>query len=327
MHPTISIQSGLMACRQIATAAVMALLVVGCVAGEMASPVPAPTPTLESTWTPAPTRTPKPQPTATPLPASGLTPSTPTATLPPTWTPEPSWTPEPTWTPAPTWTPKPQPTVTLSLSSGQVSSTPTATAPPTWTPVPQPTATPSSPSGSKSATPRPTPQRHWPHPTLAIPPGMSTVITGTSGKWVMGGARSSSSAIAYSRNVSDRAGQQYTCIYYHDGTVIPRINLAFPSPLRFHEKAQAVGGATQGAVRTVTTVAGDTLPVDWRTWVSRTDRLRLRGDMAQTLIGEVIRRQASGFKLHLPDNPELSRTYSTAGLAKALETNVMHCFQ
>ena len=252
---------------------------------------------------PQPTPTAMPAPTATPMPTATPTPQpTPTAVPAPTATPTPAPTATPT--PAPTATPTPAPTAT-------------PTPAPTATPTPAPTATP---------TPQPTPTATAvPLPTLEFIPDSSTLpngleITGYIGDWRLGEGPHPTIRGVYARNLRnvDDQSQQYTCFYYPDSRgEVPRVNLAFPYPLKI------TATVNRRAVNGITTVGGEAISVNWQTWTSRQDRIVLRGRVARDFLGAIIEQQAQEFTLTLPDNPELSATYSVVGLVQALESNGM----
>lgn len=234
--------------------------------------------------------------------------------------PTPMATPAPTATPMPTATPTPQPTPTAMPAP-----TETPTPMPTATPTPQPTPT-ATPAPTATPTPQPTPTATTvPLPTLEFIPDRSTLpmgieVTGYIGDWRLGEGPHPNIREVYVRNlrnVGDQS-QQYTCFYYPDSKgEVPRVNLAFPYPLKI------TATVNQRAVNSVTTVGSKAISVTWQTWVSRQDRIVLRDRDARNFIGAIIKRQAQEFTLTLPDNPELSATYSVAGLVQAMESNGM----
>ena len=119
------------------------------------------------------------------------------------------------------------------------------------------------------------------------------------------------------RKVGDRY-QGYTCFYYPDSRgEVPRVNLAFPYPLKITAKEN------RRAVKSITTVGSEAIPVNWQTWVGHQEWVVLRGRAARDFLGAIIEQQAQEFTLTLPDNPELSATYSVVGLVQALESNEM----
>ena len=193
-----------------------------------------------------------------------------------------------------------------------VASQPTPTATPVPTATPTPTATP------------------VPLPTLEFIPDRSTLsggveITGYIGDWRLGEGPHPQHKHIYTRNLRNVAdqSQQYTCFYYPDSPEeVPRVNLAFPYPLKI------TATVNQLAVNGTTRVGGETIRVLWQTWTSRKDRLVLRDSAARNFIEAIIERQGQEFTLTLPDNPELSTTYSTVGLVQALEFNgMLDCYR
>ena len=130
---------------------------------------------------------------------------------------------------------------------------------------------------------------------------------------------------AGNKSINDRRGQQYTCYYYLDGREVPRINLAFSKNLAYTVVKNQYG-ELQGAIKATTTVDGVTIPLDWRTWTSRVDRIRLRGDHAARLVQEMRDRNATEFGLTLHDDQELSKTYDVSSLIDAMAINGMTCF-
>ena len=223
----------------------------------------------------------------------------PTHTPYPTQLPLPTHTAFPTGTRVATYTPTPSPTSTTNLT---VTSQPTSKPRPTLTSLPTPILLPTS---------------------DAIVP----TLLGKVGDWRLGAT--DASHLGYrGRTVTNIAdgSQQYTCINYLDGEVIARVNVIFPYELN-HEVVRNKQGELQGLVKSITSVADDAVPVEWRTWVSRTDRLRLRSNDAVLLVNEIVDQKAKEFTLELLDNPELSATYSTISLVEALDSNQMTCFQ
>ena len=67
--------------------------------------------------------------------------------------------------------------------------------------------------------------------------------------------------------------------------------------------------------------------MEWRTWASRADRIRLRRGEAIILLREIRDRRATAFMLSLTDNPELSGPFSVTDLVDAMATNRMKCFE
>ena len=232
--------------------------------------------------------------------------------------PTPTAMPAPTATPMPTATPTPQPT-------------PTAVPAPTETPTPMPTATPTpQPTPTATAVPLPTVEftlamaasaaaTAVPLPTLELISKEVKVI-GDIGDWRLAEGPHPGLRGLYMRalrKVGDRY-QGYTCFYYPDSRgEVPRVNLAFPYPLKI------TATVNRRAVNGITTVGGEAISVTWQTWEDRQDRIVLRGRAARDFLGAIIEQQAQEFTLTLPDNPELSATYSVAGLVQALESNGM----
>ena len=205
---------------------------------------------------------------------------------------------------------------------------PTGTRVATYTPTPSPTST-----TNLTPTPQPTSKSRptlTPLPTPILAPTSGTIVPtllGKVGDWQLSTA--DASHLGYrARTVINTAdgAQQYTCINYLDGEAIARVNVKFTYELN-HEVVRNKQGELQGSVKSITRVAGDVVPVEWRTWVSRTDRLRLRSNEAVLLVSEIVDQQAKEFTLELMDNPELSATYSTISLIEALDSNHMTCFQ
>ena len=131
--------------------------------------------------------------------------------------------------------------------------------------------------------------------------------------------------LAGSRTVRDVKGQQYTCANYLDGAEIPRINLAFPKALTYSVVTNQYG-EQQGAVNATTSVDGAVIPLEWRTWASRVDRIRLREDHALRLVHEIRERNVTEFELTLHDDQELSKAYDVSNLIDAIVANGMTCF-
>lgn len=126
------------------------------------------------------------------------------------------------------------------------------------------------------------------------------------------------------KNVNDGNGQYYSCaIYLYEE--IPRINLVFVKDLRYSIVVNQYG-ELQGAVEATTLVNGVAIPVEWRTWASRTDHIRLREEDAVRLVEELRASDAKEFRLELHDDPELSATYDVTNLLDALAANEMACF-
>ena len=128
------------------------------------------------------------------------------------------------------------------------------------------------------------------------------------------------------RSVNDGKGQQYSCAIYLDGKKVPRVNLFFSKELAYQTVTNQFG-EYQGAINAITTVAGTAVPVEWRTWASRVDRIRLRNDDATRLVHFINEWNVGEYVLELKDNPELSATYDVSNLIAAINTNEMTCFQ
>ena len=270
-------------------------------------PVPSPTVAPASTSAPAPTATPLPSATPSPVPAAAsILPSpTPSPTSGPTATPVPSPTAVP---PSPT----PVPTDTPTLIPATVSPSPT-------------------PTSAKDA--EFTAQRTRAAPTLAAAATLAPRLVNTSGshkQWTL--ATNAASAQQRARNglagfraATDRKGQQYTCAIYEDGSQVPRVNLVFRKDLTYTVVTNQFG-ERQGAIDAVTTIAGAVSPVEWYTWTSRVDRIRLRGDDAVRFVQEIDEQSADEFGLALQDDPDLSATYDVSNLLAAMVANGMTCF-
>ena len=154
--------------------------------------------------------------------------------------------------------------------------------------------------------------------------------TGSYGQWQMtvstATAEQTVHGLVGSQAVKDGKGQQYTCAIYEDGKQIPRVNLAFREEITYRTIENQFG-ELQGAVNATTTIGGVDVPVEWRTWASRTDRIRLRAGDATRLVRELSERSVDAFKLDLLDNPELSSTYDVSNLLAAIAANGMNCFE
>ena len=244
--------------------------------------------------------------------------ATDTAQLPPTAQPSPTPAP-PTSTPerTPTSAPAPSPT-------------------PEPTPTPEPPVTSSPTPGSRSDRDedRFADQLTKAAPTIAAATELAPTVvarTGQHEQWALGAVspteqQKAQFGVAGSRAINDGRGQQYTCAYYLDGTEVPRINLAFPRDLTYSVITNQYG-ESQGAVNATTSVDGVVIPLEWRTWATRVDRLRLREGDAVRLVREIRERNATEFELVLRDDPELSRTYDVSDLADAIAVNDMTCFR
>ena len=125
--------------------------------------------------------------------------------------------------------------------------------------------------------------------------------------------------------MNDGRGQQYTCAIYQDGRKVPRINISFAKEVKYKVVVNE-SGVRQGAVNASTSIGGMAIPVEWLTWTSRTDRIRLRESDAVQLVEEIQKVDAKGFRLELYDNPELSASYNVSNLTDAIAANEMTCF-
>ena len=67
--------------------------------------------------------------------------------------------------------------------------------------------------------------------------------------------------------------------------------------------------------------------MEWRTWASRVDRIRLRDLDAVRFVQEIDDQGASEFRLELQDDPDLSATYDVSNLLTAIAANEMTCFE
>ena len=141
-----------------------------------------------------------------------------------------------------------------------------------------------------------------------------------------GTAQQKQYGLAGFRSVNDGKGQQYSCAIYLDGAQVPRVNLSFSKDITYQVVTNQLG-EHQGAVNAITTVAGTAVPVEWRTWVSRVDRIRLRDADAARLVHFINEWNANEYVLNLKDNPELSATYDVSNLIAAINANQMTCFQ
>ena len=225
---------------------------------------------------------------------------------------------EPTVEPpaAPTYTPRP----TLGESSA-------VTDRPTTTSTAEPTET-STPMDKNFVA-----QRTRTAPTTAAAVALAPTLVNLEGRhfqWIIG--TSAASAQQKARNgfvgtqsVNDEKGQQYSCAVYLDGTQIPRVNLAFSKGLAYQVVTNQFG-EQQGVINAITTVASKEVPVEWRTWTTRVDRIRLRGTDAESLVQSIDELNAEEFVLELKDDPELSATYDVSNLIAALAANKMACF-
>ena len=121
--------------------------------------------------------------------------------------------------------------------------------------------------------------------------------------------------------------QGYTCISYpDDDIVVPRVVLFYAKSLPHTTVVTNAAGEIQGIVETTTTIGRSTIPVEWRTWVTRTDRMGLRGEDAVRLLREIQERGATEFRVELEDAPEMSATHDISNLIDALVAYDMACF-
>ena len=121
--------------------------------------------------------------------------------------------------------------------------------------------------------------------------------------------------------------QIYMCLDYPDGpTLVPFIVLFYARSVPYASIGTNRAGEIQGVVATTTTVGGSVIPVEWLTWASRTDRMRLRGEDAARLVGEIAARGTTHFRVELEDAPHMSVTYDVRNLIDALVANDMACF-
>ena len=130
-----------------------------------------------------------------------------------------------------------------------------------------------------------------------------------------------------SQTVRDETGQQYTCITYADGSQVPRVNLAFQKELNYAVIRNQAGEFQGNVVNATTTIGKATVPLDWRTWATRTDKIRLRGADATKLVQMLNEKATDEFRLNLPNNPEMSGTYDVSNLTSAMASNEMTCFE
>ena len=61
--------------------------------------------------------------------------------------------------------------------------------------------------------------------------------------------------------------------------------------------------------------------MEWRTWASRVDRIRLRGTDAVGFVQEIDEQEANEFRLALQDDPDLSAAYDVSNLLTAKAVN------
>ena len=164
----------------------------------------------------------------------------------------------------------------------------------------------------------------------ALPEVTGSIAINPGHQWIMASSTATpeqrkNHGVAGSQAVFDDEGQRYTCGIYEDGAEVPRINLAFSKDLS-HTVIINQFGELQGAVNTVTTIKDVVVPVEWFTWTVRADRIRLRGEDAVFFVQQLSEQNAGQFRLDLPEDPHLSRTYDTNNLLAAMESNDMTCF-
>ena len=191
----------------------------------------------------------------------------------------------------------------------------------TTTPAPEPTEAP-----TPTETPTPTP-RAVQLPTQPIPPVTPFVrLIGQTGQW---------KTVRFDYPVLSSIGHglaagtpqiRVTCIFYRQGSPVPRVNIGFAEELR-HRLIQTEEGEWQGVVNSYTSISGRVVSAEWRTWVTRADRLRLRGEDAYALIREIRDSSAPSFRLDLPDDPHLSRDYDVTELGEAISEGGLTCFE
>ena len=167
-------------------------------------------------------------------------------------------------------------------------------------------------------------------PTVAA----SVDIEGQYGQWILSNTNLPrqdtslyylESTRSVSNDFSESKQQRYTCAIYTLGKQIPRVNVRYDRELSYTVVTNQYG-ELQGKVRTVTTVNGEPVQVEWLTWTSRTDRLRLREDDAIRLVQSIQDGQATEFRLELIDDPELSASLDVTDLVVAMSANDMSCF-
>ena len=177
-------------------------------------------------------------------------------------------------------------------------------------------------------------QRTRSAPTLAAVASQVATLANTTGSHHQWGLLTTAATVqqrernglAGFRSTNDGKGQQYSCAIYQNGLRVPRINLAFSRDLTYTVIINQAG-ERQGAVSAITTIAGVVAPVEWRTWTSRVDRIRLREDDAVRFVQALDDQSASEFRLELQDDPDLSATYDVSNLLTAITANEMTCFE
>ena len=236
--------------------------------------------------------------------------------------------------PSPTITKAPSPSPTIAIPTQETQPTLTAIPVPTRTAIPTATVFPTA-----TAAPTAIPTIQPTHPAVGrqvVEPTTGTLIeiTGQHHQWIYGGIDYPAQATAEhgmvsTRSVSNDAGgvrrQQYTCVVYSDGRQTPRVNVYYDRDLS-HTVVANYFGELQGEVQAVTSLDGKPVRVDWRTWTSRVDRLRLRGTDAVHLVKAIQGSQATEFKLHLSDDPDLSANFDVSNLIDAMSANALSCF-
>ena len=86
-------------------------------------------------------------------------------------------------------------------------------------------------------------------------------------------------------------------------------------------------GQSQGWLNASTDLSGQSVDVQWRTWTTRADRIRLRGEYAQRLAPAIRDHGAASFTLTLHDDPDLTATWNVGNLLEAMSENEMACFE
>ncbi len=155
-------------------------------------------------------------------------------------------------------------------------------------------------------------------------------IDSTYGKWLIGGTVAtleqqqrygvkSSRSVRYER-------QQYTCGSYMDGSQIARVNLRMDRLLK-HTVTTNAAGEHQGLIRAKTEVGDTDIPVQWMTWTTTADHIRIRGNDAVLLVQAIREHGAVEFRVELYDDGDLSRAYDVSDLIGAINANDMDCFE
>ena len=125
---------------------------------------------------------------------------------------------------------------------------------------------------------------------------------------------------------TDQMGQRYTCVFYEDGRSVSRVNLIYPRDLA-HQVVVNPSGEAQGWFNASTDVSGQSVDVQWRTWTTRADRIRLRGEDAQRFAQAIRDHGAASFTLTLHEDPDLTATWNVGNLLEAMSGNEMACFE